>query len=1380
MRAPQSAILSVLLLVVQQTYAQLPDSFQLFPPSITTRIEKYKELDQARLRMINNLTLDRAGFLWAATSEGLVRFDGYEARLYNDDPADTLGRSKTSISSVAVDREGFIWGGSAIGLRRLDPLTGRSRWYMVDPADTTAVGTGEPGLLVTGDGELWVGGPRGVARYDHRSDSFKLLPYPKEFALPTTTANQVCLCELDRWIWIGSLGKGIAGLHRDNLSWKLRRHGASGHSVSAGDYVTSLSSDRSGMLWVGSAQGLERYHPNTDTWEGPDSWHDGNLRIPRVLVSGVVDDDFGGIWIATMGAGLFRIDPANGHLLRFLHNPADPSALPYNQVWRVNTSRGSGRPPMGTDTSRSSCVVWVPHGIPGVSRIVVRNDSCTRIVIPHMEATITHAVRAMQYEPNGKIWVGVYNANGRVGLFDLQRQTCRWYAGPVAIARMGRLSDGSLLVTTQTEEVWRLDRRTDTFSRLVPELNVLSFFEENDSSVWLGCQKNSVTYLSLFNRHTRTYTIFPRRDSSSPGFHEQSVTRICADDSRYLWYGTWGGGLIRFDRERKSYTRFASHPGSPGGLADNSVIALVPDSAGALWVGTQAGLDLMDRERGTFEHMRGPTPSRELLIREMKDDGQGHLWIASLPNVVCFTKARRSFRCIAIPEEYRDIPIPWGVTYDPSTRMVTVGMAAGLFMFPVSAPPAAAEPPPVYLTSFRIFDKPHPLDPRIWSLKSLTLPFSQNFVSFTFAALNFMNSSENQYSYNLEGLEPEWSLPGSRRYVSYNNLEPGRYTFRVKGANSEGIWNEGGTALELIILPPWYRTTWAYGAYALLAASILLLTWWFDRKRTALKHSLEMKDLEARKMHEVDQMKSRFFANISHEFRTPLTLILGPLDQLHAKLEDKEVRSILSMMRRNATRLLQLINQLLDLSRIDAGMIPLQVRPIDLVARSRAHVMEFLSLAERKRLHLVFDPQTDDVIAYLDPEKFEAILTNLMSNAIKYTGDGGDVRVGLRVFDDTGGRWTEITVADTGIGIDAESLSRIFDRFYRANPSPNSEQSGGTGIGLALTKELVEIHGGTIDVQSVPGHGSTFTVRLPIGKDQWEGKCIISDVTTQGIPSTNAPLTAGTEKEEGGTTRADVESGMPVVLIVEDNADVRSYIRGFLQKVYTIVEAKDGKEALKKTHGTSIDLVISDVMMPEMDGVTLCRILKGDDRTNHIPVVLLTARASPEGKLDGLDVRADDYIIKPFDARELLARVKNLIEIRKTLRVKYSRQVTIGPSQIDGTTADERFLNKFKEHIETHIGDAEYDTEKIAYDMCMSRMQLNRKIHALTGYSTHGLLREFRLQRAAELLRNGVGIVAEVALAVGYNNSSHFARAFHERFGVLPSEYASPMGRRRQ
>jgi signal transduction histidine kinase/ligand-binding sensor domain-containing protein/AraC-like DNA-binding protein len=1376
MRARHPAVLSVVLMAVLRAQAQYPDSFQLVPPSITARVEKYKDLDQAHCRMIFDVTVDHAGFLWAATSEGLARFDGYEARLYRDDPADTVGRSNALFSSVAVDGEGYIWGGSEAGLRRLDPSTGRSHWYMVDPHDTSAVGLGVQALLVTSEGDLWAGGPRGIARYDRVSGSFVFYGFPSEFVTRTpvssTTADQISLCEIGQWIWVGSQVAGIAGLHRDDHIWKVRRHNSSDHTGPTSDSVFAVYGDRSGALWVGSEKGLDRYDPSTETWQRPDTWRDGNLRVPRLRVSGLTVDDYGGLWIATFGAGLFRRDPNNGHLLHLLHDPADPTALPYNEVWRVSDSRGHGRPQMGSETTRpSASTVWVPHGIQGVSRVIVRNDNCTRVFIPYQEATISAAVRAILYDTPGKVWIGAYNDNGPIGLFDLQHRRARWYTGPQGIAGVGRLSDGSIMVTTRTEKAWRLDRKKDAFFPLVPELNVLSFYEENDSCLWLGCQREGSTFLAQLNRRTGIYTIYPRRDSSSPGYQEQAITRICSDDDKYIWYGTWGGGLIRFDRARQSYLRFASRAGATDMLSDNYVMSILPDTSGALWVGTQAGLDLMDRKHGTVEHMRGLDPSRELLIREMVDDGQGHLWISSLTSVVCFTKADRSFRMLAIPDEYRTIPVPWGVAYDPSSRTVTVGMAAGFFMFPVDSPPVASEPPPVYLTSFRVFDKPHPLDAQVWSLRSVTLPYAENFLSFTFAALDFLNSPENQYSYQLDGLEPRWTLSGTRRYVSYSNLDAGRYVFRVRGANSEGIWNDRGSTLEITILPPWYRTPWAYAGYVLLAGGLLFVMVRVDRRRTALRHSLEMKDLEAKKMRELDQTKSRFFANISHEFRTPLTLILGPLDQLAAKLEDNEMRSTLSVMRRNASRLLQLINQLLDLSRIDAGKMSLQIRPIDLVSRSRAHVMAFLSLAERKKIHLVFDPQTADITAYLDPERYEVILTNLLSNAFKFTGEGGEIAVVLRVSGDKGEHLAEIIVTDSGTGIDAESVGRIFDRFYRAENTLHPWQSGGTGIGLALTKELVELQGGTIDVQSIPDHGSTFTVRIPIGREHWNEKDIVSDMTDQDPQFPSAPITPLLEPEATGMAGADPGSGKPVVLIVEDNGDVRNYIRGFLQDIYTIIEAGDGKEALEKTHEMSIDLVISDVMMPEIDGVTLCRTLKHDDRTSHIPVILLTARASAEGKLEGLETGADDYIIKPFDAREVLARAKNLIELRKSLRGKYSRQVTLGPSKIEATTADERFLKRLMEHIEKHIGDTGYDTESVAYDMCMSRMQLNRKIHALTGYSTHGLVREFRLQRAAELLGNRVGIVAEVALEVGFNNTSHFARAFRERFGVAPSEY---------
>ena len=1360
------------------------EPFQLIPPGVSAKVEKYRDIDQANLRMISKIAVDHFGFMWCASSEGLARFDGYDAKLYRDDAADTLGRAKTAMTSVAVDGEGFVWGASPNGLKRLDPMTGQSRWYMDKPNDTASVGAGDIALLVTAEGELWAGALRGIARFSRESDSFVFFPYPREFStnspVPSTTLSPVGLCEIGRSIWVGSMLTGIAEFDRDHHTWKVFKHDSAGGSGPSSNTVYAVCGDRSGALWVGTQIGLERYDPVSNSWRRPGTWGDGGTRIPKGVVYAVAEDDFGGVWIGTGGAGLYRLDQENGHLLHYLHDRADPPALLYNEIPWLNTTRPGGGGQAGQSKSQPpASVVWIPEGIPGASRAIVRKDPYTCVIIRHSEGKIAPAVRALVLDTCGRVWAGLVNDSSPVGIFDMKTRKCRWYAGPRGIARVGRLQDGSIMATTRNAKVWMLDLDRDTFFPVATDLSALSFLEDKDGSVWLGCDKDGMTYLASLDRRTGRYTIYPRQDSSRANLQEVKVTRICEDSRGNLWYGTAGAGLIRFDRERKTYRRYSAGAGSPEALVDNSVITLIPDSAGRLWVGTQAGLDLMDCDRGTFEHMHSPNPTSELLFREMADDGEGHLWIAALPTFACFTKANRTFRWLPMPDKFGPAPVPWGVAFDPRSRTITMGISGGFFFFSLDNPPAASDPPPVVLTSFNVFEKPYPIGGEIWSLKSITIPHSAGFFSFKFAALDFTNSAKNQYSYRLEGLEPDYVLSGSRRYVSYSNLDPGKYVFRVKGTNSEGIWNEEGTSIDIIVLPPWYRTYLAYGAYALLAGSLFYVMRRFDLKRTALKHSLQMKSFEAEKMREVDQMKSRFFANISHEFRTPLTLILGPLDQLTGRFQEADVQAAITTMRRNGLRLLELINQLLDLSRLDSGNMPLKVRSLDLVALSRPLVMSFISLAERRKIKLVFESGEEEIRAFVDRDKFEKILTNLISNAFKFTREGGEVKVVLRIINGENaepahkgahGRWVEVAVSDTGIGIEAKDSGKIFDRFYQVD-SVDMPGQGGTGIGLALTKELVELHKGEITVRSTPGIGSTFIVRFPLGKEQWRPEEMLTEETVP-ISIETLPIAASLdERRRVNAAEEPDEPSRPVVLIVEDNADVRAYVRGLLQKDYGIEEAENGEGGLEKARGRRVDLVISDIMMPVMDGVQLCRELKDDERTNHIPVILLTARATEDGKLEGLDAGADDYVVKPFDARELAARVKNLLELRRTLWEKYHRQVTLGPAETPVTSTDERFLKRFAENIAQHITDAGYDTEKLAHDMCMSRMQLNRKLRALTGHSTHELVRQYRLQRAAQLLRKKAGNVSEVAYELGFSNLSHFARAFREQFGMLPSEY---------
>ena len=722
--------------------------------------------------------------------------------------------------------------------------------------------------------------------------------------------------------------------------------------------------------------------------------------------------------------------------------------------------------------------------------------------------------------------------------------------------------------------------------------------------------------------------------------------------------------------------------------------------------------------------------------------------------------------------------------------------------------------PPVVLTSFKIFNRDVKLDRSISHVKEITLNYDENVFSFEFAALNYINSKMNRYSYKMEGFDSDWTEAGVKRDVTYTNLDPGNYVFKVKGSNNDGVWNEEGSSVRITILPPWWETSWAYAAYILMFSASIFGVWRFQVNRLKIRHQLEMEHFEANNLREMDKVKSRFFANISHEFRTPLTLIQGPLKQLLSNDFQSQPKKLYRMMLRNSHRLLQLINQLLDLSKLESGRMVLQARSEDITRLLKGLVLSFTSLAERQRITLKFEAEEKAIIGYIDREKLEKIINNLLSNAFKFTPEGGVVSVTVSVSnnhnndlslpalsadrrgvsatkqsqdidvkkvglllrqladrnDVVSKGWFKITVSDTGPGIPPDRLNKIFDRFYQVDDSLTRNREG-TGIGLALTKELVELHHGEITVSSEVRNGTSFSVRLPISKNQFKPEEIVEEPLEKDISSVVTMPLEDAEVESSKKETKPVKKSVPAVLIVEDNADVRSYIRSYLDEDYRNIEAKDGEDGLKKAINKMPDLIISDIMMPKMDGVELCKRIKTDERTSHIPVILLTAKADVESRIEGLETGADDYVTKPFDANVLQVRVKNLIEQRKALREKFGRDAVIEPKEITVTSTDEKFLHKAIDTIEENISNPRFNVEEFRKEMYMSRMQLFRKIHALTNRSPSAFIRTMRLRRATQLLDQNFGNITEVAYEVGFNNLSYFAKCFRELYGISPSHY---------
>jgi len=555
-------------------------------------------------------------------------------------------------------------------------------------------------------------------------------------------------------------------------------------------------------------------------------------------------------------------------------------------------------------------------------------------------------------------------------------------------------------------------------------------------------------------------------------------------------------------------------------------------------------------------------------------------------------------------------------------------------------------------------------------------------------------------------------------------------------------------------------------------------------KEQKLEHDLTLKKMESDKLKELDKMKSRFFANISHEFRTPLTLILGPLEKFRSKNKDQESQTDLNLMQRNALRLQNLINQLLSLSKLESGKMKLKVKKEDIVSLSKGYTQSFESLAKQKNIKLEFKSDQENILVYLDQDKYEKILFNLISNAFKYTGSGGTitVQVGRSSIQNS----IQVSVSDTGSGVDSKKLPNIFDRFYQADDN-NTKYQEGTGIGLALAKELVELHHGTITVESEPDKGTTFTLTLPIGKDHFnpedfisvdeqeekEGDSIIM-VEQEGYPDIISE-TQGSDEDDDILIQEDAK---PLLLIVEDNQDMRYYIRSNISGDFRLTEAEDGEHGYAKAIEKVPDLIISDVMMPKMDGIELCRKLKTDERTSHIPVILLTARASMEDRLEGLETGADDFLTKPFDQQELIVRVRNLILQRKKLQEKFKQNAKqLGLAQVLNlpesglNSIDQKFLNKAFEIVNKHMEDEEFTAETFRNEIAMSKTQLHRKLSSLLGQSASVFIRSIKLKKAAELLKSKAGNVTEIALQLGFSNPSYFSKCFKDEFGVNPSDY---------
>lgn len=851
-----------------------------------------------------------------------------------------------------------------------------------------------------------------------------------------------------------------------------------------------------------------------------------------------------------------------------------------------------------------------------------------------------------------------------------------------------------------------------------------------------------------------------------------------------MWLGAYGMGLVRFDPVDNTMKFFPANRSDKSSLNSDVIHDIYEDAAGNLWIGTTGGgLNCFNRESETFHYYTQDDGLSSDVIFGILEDDHNNLWLSTIRGLCKFNPEQRSFKNFTVNDGLPQDIFSLNSTIKLESGEMAFGGINGVTIFHPDHIQSNDIPPPVALTDFRIFNVSEPLQNYYESNNSnnIELSFKLNVISFEFAALDFINPAANKYAYKMEGFDQDWIYTdASRRFATYTNLRGGDYLFRVRGANSDGVWNEAGTSLNVRIIPPFWETGWAL----ILYISIVIIALYVMRRvilaRERFRSRVEMERLEAQKTHELDQLKLQFFTGVSHEFRTPLMLIIGPVERLlrsAAEFSEKKQRLYNQLILRNAQRLLRLVNQLMDARKLDTGSLHLNLQSKDIIQSIQAIYASFEYQADQRNIQYQFDKNILSLMMNFDQDKVEKIMFNLLSNAFKFVEDSGMIRVNVqlvRATADGNGNADQnepdtlrIGVQDNGIGIAPQHKARIFDYFYQVEDSI-SQARGGTGIGLALTKEFVEMHGGHITVDSEPGKGSRFIIDLPVR--QAKTNIIETDQSNakerqiEGVTDESVIEHLDDEPESVPATNK------PVVLVVEDNAELRLYLRYELDSDYHIKEAEHGADGIAVATACIPDLIICDIMMPVVDGLKFCARCKSDERTSHIPIILLTARTAEEIQLKGLKSGADEYITKPFNIELLKTRIKNLLDTRKVLKERYSRELFLQPQNISLSTVDEKFINKVTTIIEEHIEDPDFHVDYLSDSVGLSRTQLYRKFQGLMGQTPNEFMNYFRLQRAAQLLQTGL-TAAEVAYKVGFRDPSYFSKSFRKHFNMSPSQF---------
>ena len=1308
---------------------------------------------------VNTICKDRDGFMWFGTTTGLNRYDGYTFKIYQHAENDPGSLPDNYITDIVEMPDGRFWVNTGRGYVLFDKeqdcfitdVTGFMKNLESGgvPEQVFVDREGNTCLSVAGEG-----------CYRYKEGGKRLFFSYVEHSLPEHGVTQIAECS-DGLLLIYNTGLLVC-LDRATLAIKWKSDEIKKYIPAGKTIEFSLFVDRDNCIWAYSLMGIWAYDCGTKSWR-TDLTAIWSSR-PDVIIHAVAQDIEGRIWVGKDYDGIDVLEKETGKVTSLVAHDDNGRSLPHNTIYDLYADRDGimwvGTYKKGVSYYSESifkfnmyewgditCIeqadenrLWLgtnDHGILLWNRSTGKAEPFWR----DAEGQLPNPVVSMLKSKDGKLWVGTFNG----GLYCMDGSRVRSYKEGV----------GNTLASN----------------------NVWALVEDDKGRIWIASLGGGLQCLEPVSGTFETYT------SSNSALLENNVTSLCWVDNNTLFFGTANQGVGMMDMRTREIKKIQGQSGNVK-LSNDAVNHVYKDSRGLVWIATREGLNVYDTRRHVFLDLSSVAEAKGNFIAAITEDQERNMWVSTSRKVIRVTVAsdgKGSYlfdsRAYNSEDGLQNCDFNQRSIKTLHNGIIAIGGLYGVNVFAPDHIRYNKMLPNVMFTGLSLFDEAVKvgqsyggrvlIEKELNDVENVEFDYKQNIFSVSFASDNYNLPEKTQYMYKLEGFNNDWlTLPLGVHNVTFTNLAPGKYVLRVKAINSDGYVGMKEATLGIVVNPPFWMSWWAYLLYAVGLVIVLFLARYRMLKREREKFHLQQIENEVAKNEEINNMKFRFFTNVSHELRTPLTLIISPLEGMLKETTDELQSTRLQLMYRNAQRLLHLVNQLLDFRKGEMSTHQLSLSEGDIISYVHSVCNSFLLMADKKHIQFSFFSGIDTFSMAFDADKVGKIVMNLLSNAFKFTPEGGRVTVMIEHVAGTPDI-LEIKIADTGIGISDVDKEHIFERFYQAGHK-GVEETTGNGIGLSLVRDFVTLHEGEVKVFDNIGMGSVFVIQFPV-----------KHVETQVQLPEETGMPAGDEedKEMKEEAREEMErKNFPLLLIVDDNEDFRIFMRYSLELQYRVKLAVNGKEAWEMMQEELPDLVISDVMMPQMDGNELCRLIKQDKRTAHIPVILLTARQNTEAKLEGLQTGADDYVTKPFNMTILVLRIRKLIELSRYHRVTQG-MIDPAPSEIVITSLDEKLIEKAIKYVEDNMSRTELSVEELSRELGMSRVHLYKKLLQITGKTPIEFIRVIRLKRAAQLLRESQLHVSEVAFEVGFNNPKYFSRYFKDEFGVLPSVYQEKEGK---